>query len=961
MTFDVTPNVHIRRDDDDRVRQIRHPQEPYAAAAAVPTTPRLLAQSYLEDVASLLDYGSEVLTTLGESVADTTQSSEGSRLRFRQEKSVANTRIEAYTQTHLGIVVFRAAASVVLEADPLRVTSVANEFRYGIDVEPLGDNARFAPDQTTEIRDLLSRLLGSDDASEVELNHTGLVLYQYDPDNVLDAEFDVDDATDGDQAGATDGGAASARRAIASVRPSTTALREAEPGRWYICTEATFTAAVGPWPELSFRVIIDATSGLVLYVQPGVSGVDGMVFRYDPQSQANDATITPCSPAGTLDPWSETVVLQGLTVPTAGADQELTGARVTLGEQAAPVVNPPTEPVGTDFNYSAVTDDFAAVNAYWHIDEMLRFIDGLPNLSVAGYFNNTTFPVTVDHRDASLGTVNARAYANAGMNGSGGFGFNLAQSGCPVGIAADSRIAWHEVCHALLLENVSSFNFGFAHSAGDALGVILSDWVAPSVDRFETFPFNSINRRHDRGVTGGWAWGGTFDVGSYSSESILATTLFRLYRSIGGDSPYIQQRQLAAEHAAYLTIGAIGTLTPATNPADPDGFATALMDFDKANDYSGISRGALHKVVRWAFEQQGLYQPPGAPTPVVSAGAPPAVDVYIDDGRPGTYEFLHSFWNSTDIWNRLASDGGTAHETPVTGQTNYMYVKVRNRGTAMATGVSVSGYNCIPGTGLVWPNDWSAMTTATVAGADIPPGGDVTVGPFEWTPTNVGHECLLAIASATEDPANDTTVIGSIPHNRFVPFDNNIGQRNVAPVPGGGGAQALTAAFVDRRFVFRNPLDRTITGLLEARLPDFLTERQWSLRFLSPGGHRFTLGPLGSREIVMALEPGGEIAEADVPSDPAERAIEVLAFGDGVLVGGMTYDVDPRLTEPPREGPERHGGCGGCRPGISRRCCPDGWDQRRCRCLVKLLAAAVGAVCVAICLRGRRRRRLRAL
>jgi hypothetical protein len=36
---------------------------------------------------------------------------------------------------------------------------------------------------------------------------------------------------------------------------------------------------------------------------------------------------------------------------------------------------------------------------------------------------------------------------------------------------------------------------------------------------------------------------------------------------------------------------------------------------------------------------------------------------------------------------------------------------------------------------------------------------------------------------------------GPIPHWRLVPFDNNIAQRNVAPVPGGGGASGLSAAY----------------------------------------------------------------------------------------------------------------------------------------------------------------------
>jgi len=906
MPFNITPNVHIRRDANERVRQIRHLQEPYEAASEVIPTPQLLARAYLEDVALLLNLEPDTLLTLDENVADSSPSLEGSRLRFSHEQTAGNTRVVAHTQTHIGIPVFRAGTSVVLDSDPTRVISVSNEFRYNIDVEPLSDEAKYTPDKTTNIRRLIGRFLRQSNGKLIALNHAGLVLYRFDPKRRFDAEFAMgrsereEQKPDNDKPGATLPG----YRAMSAVGASSSTSDDAVTDRWYVSTEILFTAALGPWPDLNFRMIIDSTKGTLLYLQPGVSGIDGQVFRYDPQSQATDATLTPCSSSATLDGWREIVTLPGLTAPAAGSNQELSGTWVTLAEQATPTVAPPSEPGGTDFLYSSTSDDFAAVNAYWHVDGILRLIDGLPGLSVVGYFNNTTFPVTVDHRDASLGTVNARAYANAGMNGSGGFGFNLAQSGCPVGIAADSRIVWHEVCHALLLENVSSFGFGFAHSAGDALGAILSDWAAPSVDRFDTFPFNAINRRHDRDVTAGWAWGGTNDDGRYDSESILATTLFRFYRSIGGDSSNSNQRKLAAEHTAYLTIGAIGTLTPASNPSDPDGFATALMDFDKGNDYGGVSRGALHKVLRWAFERQGLYQPADASTPVTTVGTPPAVDVYIDDGRSGTYEYQRNFWNSTDIWNRLSADGGTTHKTPVTGQSNYMYVKVRNRGTATATSVSVSGYSAQPGTGLVWPDDWSAMSTASLSGGDIPSGGVVTVGPFEWTPMSVGHECLLAIASATGDPANDITVTGSIPHNRFVPFDNNIGQRNVAPVAGGGAA-ALRASFVDRGFLFRNPFDRTIKGEVKVVLPSFLATRGWRLRFISPGAATFTLGPRASRDIVMTLDRGEEFGPDDVPADPTERAIEVLSYADGLPIGGMAYDVDPRLEKAPREHPDR--------------------------------------------------------
>jgi len=159
--------------------------------------------------------------------------------------------------------------------------------------------------------------------------------------------------------------------------------------------------------------------------------------------------------------------------------------------------------VETNFIYDADTDNFSAVNAYHHVDQSIRLVVdyGFPLSTI---FDGTTFPVKVDHRDASKGEVQALGYGNATHTGSDGFGFNLAKSGCPVGIATDFRVVWHEFCHALLWDQVEGLNFGFAHSAGDSLGVILSDWATQFPDRFVTFPFiTDIDRRHDRDVTAG--------------------------------------------------------------------------------------------------------------------------------------------------------------------------------------------------------------------------------------------------------------------------------------------------------------------------------------------------------------------------------------------------------------------------------------------------------------------------
>jgi zinc metalloprotease ZmpB len=246
-----------------------------------------------------------------------------------------------------------------------------------------------------------------------------------------------------------------------------------------------------------------------------------------------------------------------------------------------------------------------------------------------------------------------------------------------------------------------------------------------------------------------------------------------------------------------------------------------------------VPGGAIGKVVRWSFEKQGLYQPTGAPTPVSTPGAPPDVDIYINDGYNGEYAYLEDFWENTNIWNLHAPNPSTTpvdHQTPFVAQTNYAYVYVSNRGTQAASNVVVSGYHCKPSAGLLWPDDWQAMTTPSItAPGTIAPGATVLVGPFQWTPSEIGHEWMLMSVSATGDLSNADPAsglpcaAGPTPHWRLVPFDNNIGQRNVAPVAGGGGVTGLMASFGPRHFWVNNPYGfegRGETGGDPARLAD---------------------------------------------------------------------------------------------------------------------------------------------
>lgn len=416
--------------------------------------------------------------------------------------------------------------------------------------------------------------------------------------------------------------------------------------------------------------------------------------------------------------------------------------------------------------------------------------------NVRELFNSTApesqFPLPVDHRGFN-NAVNAKAPGNQRGDGSGGFIFGIAAPGTTIGMGCYFRVAAHEFCHALLWDAVHSPNFGFAYSAGDALGSIFCDPASRHTDRSDAFLWSVIRRRHDRAIADGWAWGGVQDRGGYLSEQILNTSLFRAYRCIGGDDADIKKKRWASRYMLYLIIAGIASLAsgPITPTPTPVPYVTAMMLAD-GGTIMGYLRGAVRKVTRWSFEEQGLYQPAGVPAPgttVTTRGAPPPVDVYIDDGGSGGYNYTTNWDKSTGIWNRWAADSGTVHQHPLRDIPNYCYVHVRNRGTQTAQNVVVSAYHLADNADDTWLAGLESTTTAPISAPAILAGGTRIVGPFEWVPLhNSTRDRLLVAVSALGDRSNIDPLSGlacargPTDIDKLVPFDNNIGLRAVTTV-----------------------------------------------------------------------------------------------------------------------------------------------------------------------------------
>lgn len=970
--YDDKLKAHVSVDDKKKVRHVRHSQEYWESEEDIP---RVSAESYLNEMSGTFQIPQEQLQNLHKQVSFYDPREQGIEYQLDEEKQMFDSTTVGYYQTYLNTPVWRKGLSVKIKQNPNRVVGSTNnsedDLKGTLPDKKAIENYKALFRQIVTRKSVIDPALGeADDDGEGEdeaeavvrksLNITAakaargksdqrddrlrllngkFFIYKYDPKKRYAGFPSPPDKKAVGEIGE--------EREIPLLDiPSVN--DKIKSGRAYLVAELIFKYDPPGFSGLVWLILVEVETGSILYIECMTCGVNGLVFKRDPVNKTGDLTITSDDSNAILNPHRDDVTLTNLSAPVAGV-QSLTGTYVTISNEETPNTAAPTEPTGTDFDYDVRTNNFGAVNAYYHQTNLIKTIEGL-GFPRATYFDGTTFPIPVDHRGmgASGNTINAHWSPN-GTGGTDHMCYALCDTTDivnPVCRAVDPYVHWHEMGgHGTLGDHVGGGTLGFAHSAGDGLAAIQMDpesALRAVAERFRYAPFRpfTTERRFDRPVAT-WAWnGGANDDNGYGSEQILATCHFRIYRSLGGDANDMNRRKFASRATSYLILRTIGGLTPATNPNDPDVWCEAMQDADLLNWISeGLDGGAYNKVIRWAFEKQGSYQPAGAPTPVTTPGAPPAVDVYIDDGRAGEYQYIYTHWQNQSVWNRNAADGLAGHQNGIDEQTNYMYAKVKNRGTSVANNVTVRAYHTKPGAGLTWPYDFVEMNPVgglPIASIPANSAGEVQVGPFQWEPNinAYGHDCVLMIASVAGDPSNIDNFTGteSIQEWRLVPHDNNVGQRNVSVVPGAGGMEALMAALNGAFFMAGNNLNRRAGMELRVEMPKVLADKGWLLQFDGIADNKFPLKAGEKREVRLKLKQGSQFTKADIEG-AADRMINVSLLANGILLGGMSYYVDPDLKKP----------SGGKQPG-GKDC--DGAAQKLLDCLKISGDKKVKKVCV---------------
>ena len=262
----------------------------------------------------------------------------------------------------------------------------------------------------------------------------------------------------------------------------------------------------------------------------------------------------------------------------------------------------------------------------------------------------------------------------------------------------------------------------------------------------------------------------------------------------------------------------------------------------------------------------------------------PAVDLYIkdkpaDNGNEPNPDPTGEFWVSQDIWVRNNNDGGTVHQNPRGGFTNYVYVRVRNRGSASSfsmSSVRLRAYWAKASAALSWPTPWNGGVTGCVppvsmgnslGSLQIPaiPGNGSTILVFAWNApqpityscfgSDRFHFCLLArIETAAYAPFGMTfpEQTGQLWAN--VKNNNNIAWKNVSVSNPNGGFGRMANGF---NFGFTDPGD----------------EGEGRAMFLV-GGEKYAETKLNNAALKFTFEKNREIAGDAILERNFEQVIQ---------------------------------------------------------------------------------------
>ncbi len=255
----------------------------------------------------------------------------------------------------------------------------------------------------------------------------------------------------------------------------------------------------------------------------------------------------------------------------------------------------------------------------------------------------------------------------------------------------------------------------------------------------------------------------------------------------------------------------------ACSPSSPGVMFMNHMDYTNDPCRRMFTVGQSDRMSATLFEvRHSLLGSQGAIPPPTSSTA----DLWMKDSDPDVGDEPNNnstlLYLSDDIWVRNANDGLINQESqnPIGGQTNYVYVRVRNKGCNISSSATLKLYWAKASISLGWPQPWDGSVTSPALMGDqigIQPtgainGNDFQIYTFAWNNTPLpsdyaifgadkAHFCLLARIETSSTPPYGMTFpeTGILWEN--VKNNNNIIWKNITidETSGGGFGSVLLA------------------------------------------------------------------------------------------------------------------------------------------------------------------------
>ncbi|MBU0966444.1 MAG: M36 family metallopeptidase [Proteobacteria bacterium] len=503
-------------------------------------------------------------------------------------------------------------------------------------------------------------------------------------------------------------------------------------------------------PPHDWFVYVDAENGAVLALEDHIMLVDGqgMVFNPNPVVVLNDNTIREgTTPEATLNGTRQTVVLRDITGPVGG-NYTLSGPFCNIVNLANPNIGIPQESSATGFNYTRTDDNFEAVNVYYHIDSLQRYIQDTLGINDA---NNRA--IDADPHDNSM---NAAWYSPSTKD------LHFSDSGpTQPDRAEDSDCMAHEYSHAIQDDMVPGWGSPVAGTTryesraigegfGDMTAVlynilhgngyqrqVMEDWV---------FVNNNLGdglrglRRvdHDKlysAFVAGQIIPGTTQYTFYPNSEIWSGALWNIFLTMGGDSPTVADWEEPRDILLKTIIASNRLLT--TSASMPEAAEALMNTHEELEDQCG------RQLV-------------------------PMIDEFHDR------EILECQAGSdirlTSLWSQQDNSSIRSREQVEFGQDNWFYAVITNQGTMAARSLVVNFSFKSPFSTPVYPADFRNNIISGVAEFDLAPGETRTIW-GRWDKDLIPvipagqtslHGCILAeIYNPVDHVAAGVTSIGA--------------------------------------------------------------------------------------------------------------------------------------------------------------------------------------------------------